>query len=159
MYYYRCWWKGEQQDKVRTFILKLLFESSPPQRLLFSSFLFFNDFVPFLLNCRFLLNCLCLSLNFRSTPVCNTRSSGPASLTAFLWMRNFCLSSWRRRGMPHTWSASGTWACTRTTACPHAVALTRTLVCIMWKKHFTEHILHECYSVTAHVFLCVKSCT
>lgn len=36
--------------------MKLLFESSPPQRLLFSSFLFLNDFVPFLLNCKFLPN-------------------------------------------------------------------------------------------------------
>lgn len=75
---------GKKNKKTKAeFILKLLFESSPS---LVSSLLLVHFLSSYFLT-------VCLSLNFRSTQVCSTRSSGPVSRTACLWMRNCCLSS------------------------------------------------------------------
>lgn len=79
----------------------------------------------------------------RSTQACSMRSSGPASRTVCLWMKNCCLSWWRRRAMPHTWWASGTWACTRRTACPHGGDLTHTLVYFAKREIFDVPMLYS----------------
>lgn len=95
--------------------------------------------------------CVCFVL-LRSTQACSTRSSGPVSRTACLWMRNCCLSWWRTRATPRTWWASGTWACTRRTACPHAEALTHTLVYFNKSKAFDVQFL------TLHIYIWMNSC-
>lgn len=98
----------------------------------------------------FLLRSVCFTL-CRFTQACSTRSSGPVSPTAYPWMRNCCLSWWRRRATPRTWWASGTSACTRRSVCPLAGALTRTLV-----KPVTDHSGIKIW--TSHVDILINSC-